>query len=395
MSRYKLPVIAFLCVLFNLCAPASAWAASVIQVDGSFADWNDQISLSDGFGDGPDGGDFKTLAWGTNLNEQELYFMIERFTPKSGLTPMVYRLFFDMNNNGSYEDKIDKFAELQYNPSSSEGDKVSLKIFSSSGKLLYEKNGVCGDGGLKFEFALTVDELQIIPPQPIRFYLSGIGGAGDRLPGRGDVMWVPFPGKGGNKIWIVAGIIVWLVITAFFLKHRIWLFYFIWGAVGFSILLIMTLRGSPVEFFMEHLSGLILQSILRLLNIITLVYNDSPGTLLVLSRVDNTWTTMGVDIETSGLLEMCIFLGLIFFYPGYTTKMRTGYSLLGVILIYFINIVRMLTVIFIVQLGGRDYLFFAHSVLGRLVYFVLTIALYWAFFTKPTLKMIWEQVQNA
>ncbi|MHB8126305.1 MAG: exosortase family protein XrtG [Desulfitobacteriaceae bacterium] len=208
-------------------------------------------------------------------------------------------------------------------------------------------------------------------------------------------MWVPFPSKGGNKIWIVAGVIVWLVIIVFLKKHRIWLFYFIWGAVGFTVLLIMTIKDSPMEYFMEHQSGLILQFILRLLNIVSLVYNDAPGTLLVLSRIDNTWTTMGVDIETSGLLEMCIFLGLIFFYPGYSTKMRIGYSWLGVILVYLINLVRMLTVISIVQVGGRDYLFFAHSVLGRLVYFVLTIALYWVVFTKPTLKIIWEQVENA
>ena len=193
---------------------------------------------------------------------------------------------------------------------------------------------------------------------------------------------------------IVVGLSLWLAVTAFFMRHRIWLLYFIWGAVGFTIILLMILRGSPVEHFMEQQSGIVLQYVLSVLHIVTLDDRGAAGTLTALNKLTNTWTTMGIDIETSGILEMCIFVGMMIFYPGYTVAMRTKYSLIGIMLIYIINITRMATVISVIQLGGGDFLSFGPLVMGRLVYFILTIALYWAFFTKPTLKIIWARVRN-
>lgn len=385
-------------LLFILCIPISASAAENIQLDGSFNDWSNQLSVTDGSNDGPDGTDFKTLSWGTNQNEQALYFMIERYSPKNASTPMVCRLFFDINNNGSYEDQVDKFAEIHYDPAS-QVNNVTVKLFSSSGKLLSIHQGQWGEdasmGGKRLEFSLTNKELEIFPPQSIRFYLSGIGGASDRLPGRGDIKWEPFPGHGVDKMWIGAAIIVWLAVTAFFFRHRIWLFYFIFGAVGFTFFLLVAVRGSAFELVLEHVTGLLLQSIFKWFNIFSLAYDNAPGTLLVLNRMDNTWTTIGLDIESSGFLELSIFLGLVLFYPSYTPKMKLKYSLLGIAFNYLSNLVRLITIISIIQIGGRDSVYFAYSVLGRLVYFVLSIAIYWTVFTKPTLKRIREQVENA
>lgn len=398
MRGLKLVILTMTVLLFVLCIPTTVQAVETIHLDGLFYNWSDQLSLTDGPNDGPDGADFKSLSWGTNQNEQAIYFMIERYPPKNPTMPMVCRLFLDINNNGSYEDKIDKFIEIYYDPLSQE-DNVTIKLFSSSGKLLSEHQRHWGEdasaGGRKLEFSLTNKELEIFPPQPIRFYLSGIDGASDRLPGRGDIEWESFPGHWINIIWVGVAIIMWFACTVFFFKHRIWLFYFICGAVGFTFLLIVAVRGSPVEFLFEHLTGLLLQDTLKSFSIFSLIYDNAPGTLLVLNRLDHTWTTIALNIETSGILEMSIFLGLVLFYPSFTLTIKLKYSLLGSFLNYFSNFLSMITVILIIQIGGRDSLYFAYSVLGRFVYFVLSIAIYWSVFTKLSLKRIREQVENA
>ena len=385
----------FLCLII---ITGTAWAEQGLQVDGRFADWPGQMSLNDRQYDGLINEDFKKLSWGTTENQQSLYFMLEKYPITVDTTgTFVCFMFFDINANGSYQDDIDKFIQINYTPQENVGT-VEIKLFVINGRYLASYRGTWGEGlsegGNRLEFAIPMKDLDIYPAQPVNFYLTGIGGDNDRLPDKGDIMWKPFPVMVRDKLTIGVAVILWFIITVFFYRHRIWVFYYVWGAVGFTFLLILLLRGSFVEYQLEHQTAVILYHLLNIFNVKAVVFDRAFGTLLVMVEVDQSWTTVNIDIESSSLLEMTILLGLLLFYPAYTRPKKLLLSLVAVTSVYLINILRLIIIVLSIHFWGRNMIFIAHTILGRFVFFILIVALYWEILTKPSLKKIRENIED-
>lgn len=398
--KRKIALVFCFVLLLLLLLPEGSWAAPNFKLDGRFEDWQGRAFLTDGQSDGGQNDDFKTVFWGTSENEQKLFYMIERYHPPSQGSILTCRLYLDINGNGSYEDDIDRFAEIVYRPDREDIGEVSVKLFTISGSLLTSYKGRwgegAGDGGRRFEFYVPMSDLNIYPGQPIRFYIIGMGLNPDRLPGgSSDIQWMPFPKVVKSTVLIGIAALFWLAVVIMLRLNRNWVFYYIWSAVGFTFLMILFMRGSLLEYFLEQQVGLILHHLLNYVDIKTFVYDKAPGTLLVLIEVENSWTTLEIDIESSGLLEVSIYLGLLFFYPPYSIKRKAAYAVLGLVCIYSINIVRLMGIIMAIDWGGRNMIFIAHTVLGRLIFFFLIIALYWNVFTKPSLKKARENVESA
>ena len=72
---------------------------------------------------------------------------------------------------------------------------------------------------------------------------------------------------------------------------------------------------------------------------------------------------------------------------------RVG-NLSGVAAIYVINLIRLYSIVLVIFYGGRNTIYVAHSIIGRLVFFALIIVLYWRVFTKPALIRIREQIRH-
>ncbi|MEW6276497.1 MAG: exosortase family protein XrtG [Bacillota bacterium] len=188
--------------------------------------------------------------------------------------------------------------------------------------------------------------------------------------------------------FLMAAALLWVVGLAFFRSHRIWVFYFPWGAVGLTLLLILFLRGSPVEYHLERATALLLQQVMGLLSIPASVFDRAAGMVLVFIEAEKSWTALGIDIECSGLLESCVFLGLVFFYPAFSLPKRIFYASTGILAIYLINLLRLCTIVFLINACGRQAIYLAHTLAGRLVFFFLIVALYWAIFSRPTLAAL-------
>jgi len=388
------------CILVVLLIWIGAPGSRLLQsckIDGQFDDWRGRAYLSDPKVDGPPGQDYKAIYWNTNLNEHKLYYMIEMYPGSAEEKIENYRLYFDINNNGSYKDVLDKYAELTYKPGS--GNRVDVRLCSVTSKTLSTYGGNWGetllDGSRRFEFAIPMDDLQVYPAQIIRFYLTGIGGDNlDRLPDNGDIQWAPFPVNVQSKTNILIAGLIWLLITVFFYRQRIWVFYYIWGAVGLCCLIILFSRGSLIEYWLEQRTSYILHYILSYFGVVTYIFDKAPGTLLVLIKLDNNWTTIDIDMENSGFLEMCICMGLIIFYPLYGWAKRSVVAFVGIVTIYVINLFRIVLVILTIHAGGREMSFIAHTLVGRTIFFALVVALYWELLTRPSLRKIAEYVKN-
>lgn len=378
--------------------PPGTWLVPDCEIDGKFADWRGRTSIDDPGQDGRSGQDFKKLAWATNENDDRIYFMIERYNPQPATLKMNGRLYFDINGNGSYNNEIDKYAQISYQPRSQGWGDVAVYLYSVTGELQGKYIGRWGEGPKaefsRCEFALPMEDMQAYPGHPLHFYLSDVSNHYDRLPDQSDVQWAPFPVVSKSRPSIAITCLIWLAITVFFYHHKLWVFHYIWGSVGLCCVLILFFHASFVEYRLEAFTSWVLHYILGLWNIVTYLFDRAPGTLLVLIKVDSSWTTIAIDIENSGLIEMCVIFTLIIFYPVYHWRKRTITALAGVLGIFVINIIRLLLVITLIHTGGRNMSFIAQTLFGRLVFFVLSIALYWQLITRPSLNKIRRNVQN-
>lgn len=187
--------------------------------------------------------------------------------------------------------------------------------------------------------------------------------------------------------WVVA-VVAWGLIGIFLRYHRIWVFYYIWCAVGFTIMAILVLRSSKVEYAVEQTTGVLLHYVLDYIGIKTYVFDKAPGTVLVMLALENSWTCIDIDIECSGLLESCVLLGLLLFYPGLGLIRRIWSGVAGLLALFFANLVRLLIIVLVLNSSGRDSMYIAHTVIGRLVFFFLIIIVYWYIFTRPALAQV-------
>ncbi len=100
------------------------------------------------------------------------------------------------------------------------------------------------------------------------------------------------------------------------------------------------------------------------------------------------WTALQIGVESSALLEISVLVGLLSFYPGWSIPNRLWRMLMGIALTWLANLVRMLIIVLMLHFLGKEVLIIAHTFLGKLVFFVMTIAIYWYLITVPSLKLI-------
>lgn len=186
---------------------------------------------------------------------------------------------------------------------------------------------------------------------------------------------------------------VWAVLVFFLRVRRMWLLYYVVAAAGFTLLFLTAARGTAVEQSLESITAQHAHDAAGVLGIPTLVFKNAPGTLLVLVVVGRVgWTVIEVGIECSGLLELSAFAGLLLFYPGLGALRRAWLLAVGLAATYAVNILRLLLIIAFLHRGGKNIIFLAHTVIGRGVFFILIVAVYWFIFTRAALKDVRQRV---
>lgn len=187
--------------------------------------------------------------------------------------------------------------------------------------------------------------------------------------------------------WAIVAL--WVLSYIFLRRAKAWLMAYMLGTIGFTLLLIYALRGSVVESFIERMSALAAHYVCRAVSIPTKVFINAPGTLLVLIVYQQVgWTAVEIDIECSGLLEFTVFAGLVLFFNGFSWKYRSTVLPLGILATFAMNIVRIAIIVAAIHLGGKSAIYLAHTVVGRAIFFIMVIALYWYVFTRATARAV-------
>lgn len=193
----------------------------------------------------------------------------------------------------------------------------------------------------------------------------------------------------GKALVLVATVLyVWAVIL--FRKHKAWLSYYLLGAFGLTLILVFGARRFGLEQYWEsaHLyqtylfsSWLGIES--KLLSQDTIAVMDPVG-----------WVTLKIGIECSGILESSILTGLIAFYPAFSAKQKFLFLGIGLATTIVANIIRILIIVLITHFYGREAIFIAHAIVGRLFFFAVIITLFWYIITRPTVNEVGRMVSE-
>jgi exosortase family protein XrtG len=194
-----------------------------------------------------------------------------------------------------------------------------------------------------------------------------------------------------------AVVLVWLAAVVFFRRAHAWLPYYVAGAAGSAILLVIGAREFvPLEQLLREATALTVHGLTPLIGVQTTLHSVEPGSLLVIGVPHhNEWTVLSVGLESSGLLEAAALLGLVAFFPAYTGLSRLAAILVALALTLAANVVRVLIIVASVAYVGQGSLDFAHLFLGRLVFFVMAIAIFWFVITRPTLRRVSRRLAEA
>ncbi len=191
--------------------------------------------------------------------------------------------------------------------------------------------------------------------------------------------------------WLSGLLVVgWGGLIVFFRVYRIWLFYYVLGTIGcaYGLTLIAhhwlgldKLLGESVAWSIHTFTGR--------LHVPTRIFEGTPDAIMVMVvSQDAGWTLFRIGIESSGLLEMIVLTSLLLFYPGLPLIRRTSLILLGLGATWLANVLRVLVIVLILHHVGKEALLLAHSFVGRTLFFILTVGIYWFLLTIPTLRWL-------
>jgi exosortase family protein XrtG len=180
----------------------------------------------------------------------------------------------------------------------------------------------------------------------------------------------------------------WLAVVVFTRRFRIWLVYYVVGTVGAAYWLVFFIgEVLRAESWLAYSVAWTVHIVSNGIGIPTQIFENAPGLLLVMVVVQNVgWTVLQVGVESSGLLELCVLTSLLAFYPGWSLRRRAGAILAGDVAIWVANIIRMLIIVIMLNRLGKDALVLAHVYVGKMVFFLLAVGIFWYLITSLTLR---------
>jgi exosortase family protein XrtG len=352
------------------------------------------------------------VSWGYNEGDDQLHWLIESNKTQGAAS---YALNLDMNDDGDFSGPRDRIITLTL-ADELLADTVEVKVaradagesaVSDSGKGLVR---TFSENIVMLEASIGGNEIGFVPGSVYRMYV--VSDIGERVPETGDVQifrglgkranaYAAFPRASSVTRWVALAALVgvWAAVTLFFRAYRIWVMYYVVGAVGLAVLVILAGQAAQVDGIMGAGVAVSASAISNLFGIPAKLFPGEPGAIMVfvvgqIVGNDHGWTIVRLTVESSSLLESAVLIGSVAFYPASTPSQRFRIALASVLAVYAANIVRLVIVIVVLHFWGKESLFVAHTVIGRAVFFVLVIGIFWYALTLPTIRRVSQKLRQ-
>lgn len=175
--------------------------------------------------------------------------------------------------------------------------------------------------------------------------------------------------------------IFWGYFLYVFKKNQLSAFFFMLGSLG-VFLIGLFLFFKPLVKFLSFFILTIMDKLSNLFNF----YECFVKNNIIFINHNNAAISLYLDYECSGLIEILALTSLILFYPLFSYKRKILNIFLGFILTCLSNIIRLITICFIVYKFGNQYYYIAHSFIGRIIFYILTMIIYFYMFSFFQIK---------
>ena len=177
---------------------------------------------------------------------------------------------------------------------------------------------------------------------------------------------------------VLTVLVVWLYVLSVLTRGKLYFAKFLVGCFGLFFFMMYFL--SPI--FVLPLGNAV-ATIAGIPGRLTGFYESYPEySLIFISRPDS-FISFYIDYECSGIIEMLAFAALLWFFPLYNTAEKAIVSIVGIGWIFMSNVIRILIISMVIHIGGNNVFYFTHTVLGRIIFYGLSVVLYFYVFTKP------------
>jgi exosortase family protein XrtG len=176
---------------------------------------------------------------------------------------------------------------------------------------------------------------------------------------------------------IIVGLLAWSYAIFVLWRAKLTFFKFLVGSVGMFILMMILfqpLLTVPLSKGVAAVTGLIGEW--------SGAFYSYYQYSLVFIRHGADSISLYVDYECSGIIEIFAFSSLLWFFPLYSTVEKLVVNIVGILWIFLSNIIRMTTICLLVYFFGNSIFFFAHAIFGRIIFYSLSIILFFYVFTR-------------
>lgn len=181
----------------------------------------------------------------------------------------------------------------------------------------------------------------------------------------------------------IIAVVVWLYLLSVLKRCKLQAWHFLLGCMGMFAFMMVFVRPAmtqPLAQCVAAISGLFGK--------LTGMYAAYFKYGIIFIRNAAMAITLQIDFECSGIMEIMVFLSLLCFFDVYSRSEKVFVGILGTLGIIMANVVRIIVICVMIYLGGTKVYFIAHAIVGRLLFYVLSVLLYFYVFTKPQVVRI-------
>jgi exosortase family protein XrtG len=178
-------------------------------------------------------------------------------------------------------------------------------------------------------------------------------------------------------IFTVVCFLVWIYLLSVFTRGKLYFYQFIWGSVGLFVFMMMWIQ--PVAI--RPLTNLVC-SAAGVAGRMTGSYESYSEYSMLFVQHGSEAISLCIDYECSGIIEMMAYVSMLAFFRVYDWMQRIILSVLGCMMIFFANIIRLFVICTTIYYFGNDAYYIAHTIVGRIIFYALSVILYYYIFTK-------------
>jgi len=185
-----------------------------------------------------------------------------------------------------------------------------------------------------------------------------------------------------NKIALyLVLLVIWIYALTVLKRTKMTAFHFMVGSGGMFTFIFVAFKKVLTIFFAQ-----VLMVILEQLSHIFSFYTVYKQYYMLFINNKTADISMLIDYECCGIIEILVVISIVAFFPLFSIKEKIWYCIVGYVYTTFANVIRLLVISYIIYLNGNNSYYIAHSFIGRIVFYILTIMLYFYIISRNQIK---------